>query len=335
VARDSFGQFEFSDGTSKLQVATATFGVTAAPNPGDTVTSLTGFGHMSFCRRKLRPRSDAEVVITPLVNNCGTAPRAQHLLITEVSVSPTPGEYVEIFNPTSASVDLSNVYLYNASFAATDGGPGCHYYLQPTGGACGDAFGDFNLRFPAGAAIAPNELQVVALTGTGAYCATYGCTNATFKPTYEVPAPTGDDPLVANMRGVWDLNAGNFPDGGFVGGFGFLTNASEEVVLYSWDGVSSVVRDLDYVIWGTSFSVRTDKTGVPGYSADTLVSAQLPVTAASSNLQSIQRLCLNEGTEARTLGNGLTGHNETSENLANDFLIRDKTPKAQAPGATP
>ncbi len=333
--RDTFGQFEVADGTgSKLQVAN-TLGTTVAPTVGQVVTSITGFGQFSFCRRKLRPRDNAEVVLAAVVTTCGSGGRADHLVISEISVTPTPGEFVEIFNPTASSLDLTDVYLYNATFAATDGGPGCKYAFQPTGGACGDAFGDFNLRFPAGATIAPSEVQVVALTGANAYCATYGCSTGAAKPTYEISPPTGDDATVPNMRGVWDLNAANFPDGGVQGGFGFLTNGSEDLVLYSWNGSASTVKDIDYVVWGTSLGVRTDKTTYAGYSADTAASSQVPAPGAPTVTQSIQRVCLNEGTETHTAGNGITGHNETSENLANDFLLLDKTPMVLAPNAAP
>jgi len=335
--RDTFGLFEVSDGLaplSKLQVAN-TLGLTLAPNLGDSVSSITGFGHFSFCRRKIRPRTDADVSLVPVVTTCGSGGRADHLLISEISVTPTAGEYVEIFNPTAAVIDLTNVYVYNATFNAADGGLGCKYFLQPSGAACGDAFGDFNLRFPPGALIGPSELQTIAVTGAVNYCFTYGCATAAAKPTYEIAPPTGDDFTVPNMGGAWDPNPANFPDAGFQGGYGFLTNASEDLVLYSWDGTSSTVRDIDYVVWGASLGVRTDKTGIAGYTADTPVASQLPAPGAPAVTQSIQRVCLNEGAETRGGGNGVTGHNETSENLTNDFVLRDKTPKAQTVGAVP
>src|SRR5262245_65413827 len=34
-----------------------------------------------------------------------------HLLITEFVVAPTNGEFIEIFNPTAGSIDLSHYYL--------------------------------------------------------------------------------------------------------------------------------------------------------------------------------------------------------------------------------
>ena len=41
------------------------------------------------------------------------------------------------------------------------------------------------------------------------------------------------------------------------------------------------------------------------------------------------------GTEVKTGGNGITGHNETSENLDGTWVVRDPTPKAATVGAMP
>jgi hypothetical protein len=38
-------------------------------------------------------------------------PAADHLLLSEFVVTPTAGEFVEIHNPTGATVDLTDVYL--------------------------------------------------------------------------------------------------------------------------------------------------------------------------------------------------------------------------------
>lgn len=332
AGRDSFGVFEVASGSDKLQVSTS-FGLTANPAIGGVVSSLTGFGHFSFCRRKLRPRTDADVTITAGAT-CGGAARTNHLVVTEVAVTPTPGEFVEVWNPTSAAISLTNVYVYNATFQAGDGGTSCSYPLAVSGGACGTGFSDFNLRFPAGATIAPGEFQTIALTGAANYCGFFSCQSS--RPTYEV-AGLGqpDDPLVANMLGDFDNRATVFvaPDGG--SGLGLLSNTGEELVLYSWDGFSSTVQDIDYVLWGASISYRTDKTGLPGYLPDTPVTAQRSAAGAPTASTSYQRVCTNEGTERRTGGNGLTGHDETSEDLDVTWLLQAQTPKAQTNGASP
>ena len=88
---------------------------------------------------------------------------AQQLLLSEVAVTPTAGEFVEIYNPGSSAVDLSDVYLTDATFA-----PGGDFYYNIVTGsdAGGGGFGDFHARFPAGASIGPGEYQTVALNGS-------------------------------------------------------------------------------------------------------------------------------------------------------------------------
>jgi hypothetical protein len=348
-ARDSFGQFEISDGTGKLQVSPH-FGVSAAPNVGDTIgaTGVTGFSHFSFCRRKLRPRSDSEIGITTAAPNCGSAAKADHLLITEVRVGGSGSEFVEIHNPTSGSIDLSDYYLYNATFSpsadgGTDGGTQtpCRYYNTPSGTQCGTTNNDFALQFPAGAMIAAGEYQIVAVTSAANYCASNSCPNLAAKPNYEIPPPAGcgslaDDAEVPNMRGNFDSSAANYcPQDGGTTFFGMLTGSSEEIVLFKWASADAKVTDVDYFVWGTSTSVRTDKTGVSGYVADTAVDQQHANTGSASNSQSFQRICMNEGSETRASGNGISGNDETSENLDVTFVISVPTPKAATVGATP
>ncbi|MDP3506244.1 MAG: hypothetical protein Q8S33_38245 [Myxococcales bacterium] len=330
---DSFGAFEVSSGGDKVLVSNH-FGLTTNPSLGGAVTSITGFGHFSFCRRKLRPRNDAEVVIGAGAL-CGSGARTNHLVISEVAVTPTAGEFIEVWNPTAAAISLTTVRVYNASFPGSDAGVACQYPFVVSGGACGTGpFGDFNLQFPAGATIAPGEFQTIAITGAPNFCTSHSC--ATARPTYElVGVGQVDDPLVANMLGDFDNRAGNFVgvDGG--SGLGFLTNGGEEVVLYSWDGVSSTVRDLDYVIWGTGFSYRVDKSTLPGYQPDTAIGLQRPAVGAASANASYQRVCSNESAERKTGGNGVTGHDETSEDLDVSWALQTPTPRAQTNGALP
>jgi hypothetical protein len=106
----------------------------------------------------------------------------------------------------------------------------------------------------------------------------------------------------------------------------FVAATSEEIVLFRWDGVASTVQDVDYVIWGADLGVRTDKTAVAGYQPDTPVAAQIPVGGGIAASLSYQRARLNEGDEARAGGNGITGRNETSENLASTRVIAAPTP---------
>ncbi len=244
------------------------------------------------------------------------------LLISEVVVNPTAGEFVEIYNPNSSPMDLSNVYMTDATFPSSS----TYYYNIVTGSnAGGGSFADFNARFPAGASIAPGEYQTVALAGSAAYSSTYGSL-----PTYELFEDGVSPDALPDMR---EATAGS------INKQGGLTNAGEGVILYTWDGVTDLVTDLDYFLWGNR-SVAVDKTNVsidgPDadedlsiYLADTPIATQSLVSAAThATGASWQRKDLNEGKEIKVGGNGAGGDNETSEDLNNTFCENSATPGA-------
>jgi len=62
-----------------------------------------------------------------------------HLLLSEIVVTPTAGEYVEIFNPTASTIDLTNYYMTDATFSN-----GSVYYYNIVTGVDygGGSFGD-------------------------------------------------------------------------------------------------------------------------------------------------------------------------------------------------
>ncbi|MBI5498498.1 MAG: lamin tail domain-containing protein [Deltaproteobacteria bacterium] len=343
AGKDTFGQFEIGNNGSLLLVGD-TLGVTVSPQLGATIgpNGISGFGHYSFSRRKMRPRDNNDVDVVNPTRNCGAAPKSDHVLITEVKLTPTAAEFVEIHNPTNAAVDLTNYYLYNATYTPTATGTPCRYYDITGGTQCGTDNSDFSLRFPAGASLAPGEYKIIALTGAANFCAQNGgCTAGVAKPAFEVPAASTctalpDDTAVTNMLGQWDARGEIFCQYNGTGPFGFLTNGGEDLVLFQWDGAAATVKDVDYVIWGTGTGTRTDKTGISTYAPDTAVANQVPVASgAHTNTESFQRYCMNEGSETQTSGNGITGHNETSENLSTTFTTGAPTPAAATVGANP
>jgi len=262
------------------------------------------------------------IVIFLFLATVTLADAADHLLISEVVVTPTSGEFVEIFNPTDTTIDLSDVYLTDATFA----GGSQYYYNIVTGSlsaAGGGGFGDFHARFPDGAMIASHEYQTVAIAGSEDYFATYGA-----DPTYELfeDGPSAD--------GIPDMRE-TLP--GSINGQGGLTNDGEVVILYHWDGATDLVQDLDYAVWGDK-TEAVDKTGVAidgpdpdtvatTYFNDTAIASQ-DVTSAAAHLGSYSytRIDKDEGTETLVSGNGLTGHDETSENLSATFAELSATP---------
>ncbi len=251
------------------------------------------------------------------------------LLLSELVVTPTGGELIEIHNPNAAAVDLSNVYVTDATFA----GGGTYYYNIVTGSnAGGGSFSDFHALFPDGASIAAGEYQTIALAGSDAFSAEYAV-----DPTYELFEDGSAPDAIPDMREA-------FP--GSINDQGGLTNGGEVVILYAWDGASDLVTDLDYALWGDK-DEGVDKTGVAidGPDPDSDASEYLPDTAidtqdviaegAHAFGDSWQRDDVPEGDETLTGGNGALGHDETSENVSATWCEAGPTPNAASdcPGA--
>ncbi len=224
----------------------------------------------------------------------GPAGVSGHLLLTEIIVTPTTNELVEIHNPTGAAVDLSTYYLSDAWF---EPGP-VGYHQLPTGTLVTGTETDFVARFPAGASIAAGGTIVVALYGPGVD-STFGAGAA----DYEVTSVSASIPDMVNVGGN-TLRAGGTT----------LTNGSELIVLFFWDGASDNVCDVDYVTWGPATTTsRVDKTGIAidgpdgdaiatSYNPDTADASQSTVVAPASG-SSVARTSGTEGSEALD-GNG-------------------------------
>src|SRR5688572_947828 len=122
------------------------------------------------------------------------------LLISEVLFnevgSDVTGEWIEIFNGGPSAIDLSN---YKIGDEETSGGTSLTEALY---------------RFPAGAMIAPGEVQIVS-AGAARFLTVYG-----FLPTYE---SASTNPLVPDMTvySTWDS------DGGTIN----MSNTNDQAVL--------------------------------------------------------------------------------------------------------
>ena len=91
-----------------------------------------------------------------------------HLLITEFANTPTAGEFIEIYNPTSDSVDLTNYYLTDA----ISGNDNDYIHVVEGGFVIGSG-ADFMSKFPDGVKIGPGQYICVAFKGDD-FLATYG-----------------------------------------------------------------------------------------------------------------------------------------------------------------
>jgi len=245
-----------------------------------------------------------------------------NLLITELAVTPTNGEFVEIYNNGATPVDLSDVYLTDATFA----GSSTYYYQIVLGAGGGGGFADFHARFPDGASIAAGEYQTIALNGSDDFFSVYSQ-----NPTYEIFEDAGSPDSIADMReavsgSIHDLESG--------------LSGGEVLILYTWDGANDLVQDLDYVLWGDK-NEAVDKSGVSidsvtdadadtsTYASDTSIANQAVIaTSQHPSGKSWQRADLSEGVETQSAGNGINGADETSEDLNNTFFEGDPTPNA-------
>lgn len=238
----------------------------------------------------------------------GEAPGGVHLLIDEVSAEPTTAEYVEIFNPSDAAVSLGDVYLSDNSTY--------HTITSGTWDPETDNPGtDWIAKFPAGSSIGAGERILVA--GRNATADALGvCPDYSWAQAFDCGGELMEEPV-----------EGGFPDP--ADGVGHLSDSREMVVLFRWSGnAEDPVEDLDYVTWGADFEAgtRVDKTGVAGYAADTAPASQRPAPAVDQ-ITSISR-CAAEADETQSGGNGIDGHDETSEDLGASFEQSDKTPGA-------
>ncbi|WP_433927411.1 thrombospondin type 3 repeat-containing protein [Sorangium cellulosum] len=247
--------------------------------------------------------------------------RPAKLLLTELRVHPAAAEFVEIYNPGRAPVDLSDVYLADYRY----------YYQIVAERPSLPNTNDFLVRFPDGAKIGPGEVQTVSLGG--AECFRMGCGETrTFAgwgshPTYEIhSAGTFGEGESKSAAAVPDMRV---PLPGSVGETRGLTNDHECLILFTWDGVSDLVKDIDYVFYGaTGPNAPVDKTGesLDGPDAGTARSAYLADAADDVALHAPLsadggscRLDLTEGAQAASGGNGLTGAVETGEPLSSTW----------------
>jgi hypothetical protein len=231
-----------------------------------------------------------------------------HLLINEIGAEPTTAEFVEILNPGDEAVSLGDVYLSdNAGYWTVTSGT---WDVEQTPGT------DWIAQFPAGTSIGPGETIVIA--GKQDFVTTFGTC-----PDYSWGAPItcGGDEAVMMEEPV----AGGRPS--IEPGTGHLSDNREMIVLFRWSGdAADPVEDIDYVTWGVEFddASRADKTGEVGYAPDTARASQRPAPSGSQDV-TISR-CGPEAGETESGGNGSTGHDETSENLAQSFVLTTKTP---------
>jgi hypothetical protein len=292
----------------------------------------------------------ATITGTPLNGTTVTLGIGTHLLISEVYAAAGGGtgqgaEFIEIFNPTGDVIDLTNYHLADYTQDVTaPATPTQWYWLLPSGAGFGPAGGgtssDFSVRFPV-ATIQPGQFLVIAFYGDMNGFATQFANHV---PAFALNNATG---ATQAMR-VWDGVNGTFNfQPGNAGTSITLTDAGEPVFLFRWDGAanppSDLITDVDVVGYGTTTAAGNNymvsKTGKscdtpPGGNPTAFANETDAATQnarrvpAGALTRSVQRTNYLEATETKTAGNGVGGHDETSEDWSQNFTTDTPTPGA-------
>ena len=229
-----------------------------------------------------------------------SAPVAQ-LLLSEIALAPSAGEYIEIVNPSAATVPLDHYFL-------SDNGD---YFKLPAGPPTVTS-GDFIVQFPPGATIAPHGVATIAIGTAATFTTAYGAA-----PTYSIGGGSIDMARITSMS----------PS---------LTDGGEIVVLFYWDGTAPLVRDIDIMLAGAPTAANSfiNKSGYQqgggtyGTDADSMpMQSKAPGAGFST-----KRIAPKAGHVVHGSSNGITGDDETSEMTSATW---DTSFSAPTPGLVP
>ena len=279
-------------------------------------------------------------ILTPVA----LADDADHLIVSEFlvktrnPVTTFGSPFIEVTNPTLVDIDMSDVYITDGTTSPT----AFYYYItladpgvSNPGGGNG---GDFHAKFPAGFTLGAGQSLVISLNGSSEYFTAYGR-----QPDFELFEDSSLPDAVAELEEAFpgSINAGPLSGSNVPA----LSDVAESIMLYQWDRdavpTEDLVQDLDYVMWGDNESVRVFKSDVTigsgTYLDDTPKGDQDPVAGAGPTFgHSFQRVSADEGSEFLMGGNGIYGHDETSENLSVTWAdVSPGDPAAGLPVASP
>ena len=245
---------------------------------------------------------------------------ADHIVITEVMVDEpgsdgNGGEYIEIFNPTAQAIDLTNYYLSDSP----------NYFRLPELGAAFDWGASDNLvRFPAGAVLGGGQVALVAGRGSKIGSDFFGNNLDAFFALPGAPLLFELESTDARAADMIVPHTGAPPTNTNWSRTNAGASGGEFIVLFSWDGTSNRVQDVDAVQWGFP-GTGTNGWPVKGNGASGGVYPYADEAAFRDGGTQVSagifgvffRTTLDEAEQAG--GNGLTGQDESSEPLATTF----------------
>lgn len=262
----------------------------------------------------------------------------EHLLISEVAYNTAnesasaSSEFVEIFNPTSQTIDLSTYYISDApdKYALiSDFNYSNNQLILLSNNA------DWIYKFPNGLSIPPGGVIVICQDAQSFVTEFFGGTLSGFTSLPGSPQLVQTNP--SGLAGVATMVArstysstSQTPSSGLS-----MTNSGEVVIVFRWDGQSDLITDIDTVYWGSALTqsppLNLNKAidfaaGIDGPDSDVIrsnfnsdagaIASFAGPVVASSPVKSIVRPSLIESSEAQTGGNGVNGHDESSEDVS-------------------
>ena len=231
------------------------------------------------------------------------AQEADHLLLTRIVTQPDKAESFSIYNPTDTPIDLSNYYVCDDED---------YYKMQtefPNNIAPSHWINGFTAQFPSISIDAYDTLTIVLHANYSDY---YG---ESFSPDL-VMYVDQDNSMIETKEGSFGE-----PVTGNDDPIPKLDNDQELLILFYWDGdFSNLIQDVDYFLWG-AYQTPINKTGISTYQDDTPIESQLFFDTEAEVYYAYSRIGTNEMDETQAGGNGITEHDETSENFRASWEI--------------
>ncbi|RMZ50054.1 hypothetical protein EB821_00365 [Candidatus Marinimicrobia bacterium PRS2] len=221
---------------------------------------------------------------------------ADHLLLIHIVTQPDAAESFSIYNPTDSPIDLTNYYICDDE----------DYFTMQTEGDLSPSHiaSGFTAQFPD---ININSEDTLTIVLNSSYDDFYG---SDFIPGLLLYGTETNSMLETKI-------------GSFGGASDKMNDNAEMIILFYWDGnPTSPIQDVDYFIWGSSQNAF-DKSNLSGYQNDTPIEDQLYFEESADEYYAFSRIGIEETNELETGGNGITGHDETSENFRESWEVKE------------